>query len=61
VLGVVGDWYEHGSQLNDAVPALGRLVGTSDPDAPVLICLVIEQAVTDGLFDHVPAIRLRRN
>ena len=55
VLGAIADWYERGSQLGTTVPALTRLVGSADPDSAVLICLVIEQALVDGLYDHVPA------
>lgn len=54
VIGAVADWYEHGSQLTDVVPALTRLTEIRDPDAAILVCLVIEQAVADGLFDQVP-------
>ena len=54
MLAAAADWYEHGGQLGDVVPALGRLGGAADPDTPVLTCLVIEQAIADGLFDQVP-------
>ena len=54
MLAAAADWYEHGSQLPDVVPALGRLVGAADPDTPALTCLLIEQAIADGLFDQVP-------
>jgi hypothetical protein len=54
VLAAAADWYEHGGQLSDVVPALGRLASAADPDTPVLTCLVIEQAIADGLFDQVP-------
>jgi hypothetical protein len=48
------DWYEHGSQLPDVAPALRRLACAAGPDTPALTCLLIEQAIADGLFEQVP-------
>ncbi|WP_188197567.1 hypothetical protein [Nonomuraea sp. SYSU D8015] len=51
VLARVADWPEHGSDLATCVPALRELAAAGDPHAPLLCCLVLEQALVDGLFD----------
>ncbi|MEU0061064.1 hypothetical protein ABZ035_32530, partial [Streptomyces sp. NPDC006334] len=51
VLECVADWYEQGSRLTKTVPALRQLTGTADPYAGLLCCLVLEQALVDGLYD----------
>ncbi len=55
VLGAVDSWYEHGSQLAATVPVLEALAAARDEHAALLCCLVIEQAVVDGLYDWVPS------
>jgi hypothetical protein len=52
------DWYEQGSWLASAVPALEALREAADPYAPLLACLVLEQAVTDGWYDFDPPAAL---
>ena len=54
VLTAAQDWYEHGSQLDVVVPALEDLVVAADPDAALLACVTLEQALVDGWFDFVP-------
>ncbi|MEU9313743.1 hypothetical protein [Streptomyces sp. NPDC048256] len=51
VLECVADWYEQGSRLAKTVPALRQLMATADPYAGLLCCLVLEQALVDGLYD----------
>lgn len=55
VLSAVDGWYEHGSQLATTVPALETLAAAQDEHAALLCCLVIEQAVVDGLYDWMPS------
>jgi hypothetical protein len=47
-------WYERGSQLAVAVPALETVVAAADPDATFLACITLEQALVDGWFDFDP-------
>jgi hypothetical protein len=47
-------WYEQGSELAETVPALQEICAAGDEDAALLCCLVLEQAVVDGLFDFDP-------
>lgn len=54
VLTAAQDWYEHGSQLAIVVPALEDLVAAADPDAALLACVTLEQALVDGWFDCDP-------
>ncbi|QMU70263.1 hypothetical protein [Streptacidiphilus sp. P02-A3a] len=55
VLSAVDGWSGHGSQLAVTVPALETLAAADDEHAALLCCLVIEQAIVDGLYDRVPA------
>jgi hypothetical protein len=48
------DWYEQGSRLSSAVPALETLHAAADPQAPLLTCLILEQALADGWYDFDP-------
>ncbi|MEV7374502.1 hypothetical protein AB0O51_26925 [Streptomyces sp. NPDC090301] len=50
-LEAIACWYEQGSRLSQTVPALRTLVDAADPDSAELCCLVLEQALVDGLFD----------
>ncbi len=50
----VSDWCEHGLELESLVPDLTRLVDEGDADAALLCCLVLEDAIVDGLFDFDP-------
>ena len=54
VLAAAYAWYECGSQLAVAVPALETVVGAGDPDAAFLACITLEQAVVDGWPDLDP-------
>ena len=54
VLSAAQDWYEQGSLLAVAVPALESIVAAADSDVAFLVCAVLEQAVVDGWFDFDP-------
>jgi hypothetical protein len=54
VLAAAQSWYEQGSQLAVAVPALETAVAAADPDAAFLACIILEQALVDGWFDLDP-------
>ena len=58
VLQSIAAWYEHGVDLAATVPELGVVVDAEDFDAAVLCCLVLEQAVVDGLQEHDPPYAL---
>ncbi|MFI1014757.1 hypothetical protein [Streptomyces sp. NPDC020965] len=48
VLSAIADWYGRGTRLSDTIPALEELVAAREPDAGLLCCLVLEQAVVDN-------------
>ncbi|MFJ5989306.1 hypothetical protein [Lentzea sp. NPDC092896] len=50
----IAGWSDVGTNLATAVPALEPLVHERHPHAAVLCCRVIEQSLTDGLFDFLP-------
>lgn len=50
----VARWYREGSRLDETVPALRELAATPTPNIGLLSCLVIEQALVDGLYDRTP-------
>lgn len=50
----IAEWGDAGADLAVAVPALQLLVDERDRYAAVLGCRLIEQTLTDGLFDFVP-------
>jgi hypothetical protein len=54
VLTRIADWYKHGVDLAVTVPALQSLATTGDPDFALLCCLVLEQAIVDGLYEFNP-------
>jgi hypothetical protein len=54
VLTAVQEWYERGSQLAVAVPALEVIAAATDPDAPFLACVTLEQVLVDNWFDFNP-------
>ena len=58
VLDAVDHWTERGLDFNAVVPALEEMAAASDvgarADVAVLACLVLEQAIVDGLFDGTP-------
>ncbi len=58
VLQRLADWYERGSDLATTVPALQLLAAEDESDASLLGCLVLEQALVDGLYDFVPAFSI---
>ena len=47
-------WYEHGTNLGQLVPALRTVLASDSPDASLLCCLALEQAVVDGIYDFSP-------
>ncbi|MFF7159616.1 hypothetical protein [Streptomyces sp. NPDC008139] len=47
-------WYDNGSELAETVPALREITDAQDTDAALLCCLVLEQALVDGLYDFAP-------
>jgi hypothetical protein len=47
-------WYEEGSLLPEAVPALETVAVRRDPDAAFLACVLLEQALADGWYDYDP-------
>ncbi len=51
VLTCLADWPDHGSDVASTVPALQELTEAGDVDSAALCCLVIEQAIVDGLYD----------
>jgi hypothetical protein len=51
VLTRLSDWPDHGSDLAASVPALQQMFEAGDVDGAALCCLVIEQALVDGLYD----------
>lgn len=53
-LGCVARWYEEGTTLAEVVPALRTLAAADSPHAATLSCLVLEQALVDGLYESVP-------
>ncbi len=46
------NWYERGSRLGLAVPALEAIRAANDQDAGSLTCFILEQAIADGWFDY---------
>jgi len=51
-------WYEQGSQLSVAVPALETVTAQHDRDAAFLACVLLEQALVDGWYDYDPPYSL---
>jgi len=51
-------WYEQGSQLSVAVPALETIAAQHDRDAAFLACILLEQALADGWYDYEPPYSL---
>ncbi|WP_262063454.1 hypothetical protein [Streptomyces sp. STR69] len=49
------NWYGEGSNLNKSVSALRTLVKAKALRAGLFSCLLLEQAVVDGLYDFIPA------
>lgn len=54
ILCAAADWHEQGSDLAAVAEAVAELATSGDADAPQLCCLVLEQALVDGLFDFDP-------
>src|SRR6266571_3708717 len=48
------EWYGQGSQLPLTVSALQKLAAARDPWATQLTCIVLEQALVDGLYSSDP-------
>lgn len=55
VLDCIAAWYRSGSRLAVAVPAIRDIAAAKAPDAGLLVCLVLEQALVDGMYDWFPA------
>lgn len=55
VLDQIAWWHRRGTRLSIAVPALRRLADAQNPNSGTLTCLVLEQALVDGMFDALPA------
>lgn len=55
VLEQVARWYANAGSLNVSVPALRELAAAQIAKAGLLTCLVIEQALVDGMYDWLPA------
>lgn len=54
ILAAAADWAEQGVDLAAVADAATALSTSGDPDAPLLCCLVLEQALVDGFFDFDP-------
>lgn len=54
ILRTVADWHEQGTDLDVVTDAVVEIAASADPDAARLCCLVLEQALVDGLFDFDP-------
>jgi hypothetical protein len=54
VLEAIAQWYEVGVDLDSSVPALETIVAAADEHRAYLCCIVLEQAVVDGLFEFRP-------
>jgi len=51
ILAAAVDWSEQGIDLAEVADAAAGLAGSSDGNAPLLCCIVLEQTIVDGLFD----------
>jgi hypothetical protein len=58
VLYGIASWYEQGSALATTVPALRELIEEQDRHAALLCCLVLEDALVDGLYDFDPPLAI---
>jgi hypothetical protein len=54
ILDVLGDWYGCALDLTGVVEALDVLRAAGDPDYGSLVCVAVEQFLTDGLFTTSP-------
>lgn len=54
ILAAAVNWSEQGTQLTQVPDAAANVAGSSDGDAPLLCCIVLEQSIVDGLFDFDP-------
>ena len=57
-LAAARSWYEQGSLLAEAVPALETVAAQRDPSAAFLACVLLEQALVDGWYDYDPPYSL---
>ena len=51
----IHDWPGTGSGLGTAVPALAQLHAAGDRDTAMLTCVLLEHALIDGIFEHIPS------
>jgi hypothetical protein len=58
VLRCAVEWYGQGSRLPLTVPALQQLTADADPWAKRLTCVVLEQALVDGLYSTDPPTQM---
>lgn len=54
ILVAASRWSGQGTQFANVAAAAARLAVSKDGDAPLLCCIVLEQAIVDGLFDFDP-------
>jgi hypothetical protein len=57
-LAAAQSWYEQGSQLSVAVPALETVAAQHDRDTAFLACVLLEQALVDCWYDYDPPYSL---
>ena len=57
-LAAAQSWYEQGSLLAVAVPALETVAGQRDRGTAFLACVLLEQALADGWYDYDPPYSL---
>jgi hypothetical protein len=58
VLAAAEAWYEKGSLLTEAVPALETVAARRDGDVAFLTCVLLEQVLVDGWYDYDPPYSL---
>lgn len=54
LLSCAAKWYEEGTKLAEAVQALRVLAEANSSHLAVLSCLILEQALVDGLYESLP-------
>ncbi|TQC46534.1 hypothetical protein EEB14_25685 [Rhodococcus sp. WS4] len=54
LLSELAEWNEQASHLSTSVPALRELETNRDPAHPELCCMILENALVDGLYDFTP-------
>jgi hypothetical protein len=54
IVRAAADWHEQGTERAAVADAVVEVAASGDADAALLCCLVLEQALVDGLFDFDP-------